>query len=67
MRTGSSVFNQGIIHGDTLRGSDWDAQIIPKWCPGVLWYPPNTDKILKIGDQYPNIPQVEDKSLEDIK
>jgi hypothetical protein len=24
-------------------------------------------KVLKIGDQYPNIPQVEDKILEDLK
>jgi hypothetical protein len=25
VRTGSSIFNQDIIHGDTVRGSDWDA------------------------------------------
>jgi hypothetical protein len=30
VRTGGLVFNQGITHGDTLRGSDWDAQVIPK-------------------------------------
>jgi hypothetical protein len=23
--TNSSIFNQSIIHGDTLRGSNWDA------------------------------------------
>jgi hypothetical protein len=27
---GGLVSNQGITHGDTLRGSDWDAQVIPK-------------------------------------
>jgi len=30
MKTNNSVFNQGIIHGDTLRGLDWDAQVMPK-------------------------------------
>jgi len=33
----NSVFNQGITH--TLRGSDWDARVIPKWCPRVFWIP----------------------------
>ncbi len=30
MRTGSPIFNQGITQGDTLRGSDWDAQVMPR-------------------------------------
>jgi hypothetical protein len=30
VRMGGLVFNQGITHGDTLRGSDWDAEVIPE-------------------------------------
>jgi hypothetical protein len=30
VKTSNSVFNQGIIHGNTLRRSDWDAWVMPK-------------------------------------
>lgn len=29
-RMGGLVFNQGITMSDTLKGSDWDAQVIPE-------------------------------------
>jgi hypothetical protein len=30
VRTSSPVFNQGITQGDTLKGSDWDAWVMPR-------------------------------------
>jgi hypothetical protein len=54
VRTHSLFFNQGITHGDTLRGSNWDARVIPWWCSKYLWYSPNTalfQTSLKFGSQ----------------
>jgi hypothetical protein len=28
VKTNSLIFSQGIIQGDTLRGSDWDAHVM---------------------------------------
>jgi hypothetical protein len=41
VKINSLVFNQGITHGDTLRGSNWDAQVTSGWCLKYLWYSPN--------------------------
>jgi len=32
LRMHNSIFSQGITHDDTLKESDWDAQMIPRWC-----------------------------------
>ncbi len=36
VKTSSLVLNQGIIHGNTVKGSNWDAWVILEWCPGVF-------------------------------
>ncbi len=62
VRTGSSIFSKVIIHDDTLRGSDWNnTQVMPR---DIFDTRPTLVKYLNLGT---NIPQVEDKNLEDLK